>query len=47
MAKEDVKERRVKEQAQVDGPNPCIHCNEEPSIFLQIELPLCENDDIY
>jgi hypothetical protein len=31
----------------VDGPDHCIHCDEEPCVFTQIESRLCENDDYY
>jgi hypothetical protein len=31
----------------VDGPDHCIHCDEELCVFIQIELRLCENDKIY
>jgi hypothetical protein len=31
----------------VDGPDHCIHCNEDPCVFIQIETQLCENSKIY
>jgi hypothetical protein len=32
----------------VDGPDHCIHCDEDPScVFIQIESYLCENDEIH
>jgi hypothetical protein len=31
----------------VDGPDHCIHCDEEPCVFIQIESRLCENDEVY
>jgi hypothetical protein len=31
----------------VDGPDHCIHCDEESFVFIQIELRLCKNDKIY
>jgi hypothetical protein len=34
--KTERKERKAKKQATVDGPNHCIHCDEDPC-----------NDDIY
>ena len=37
----------MKKKAKVDGPNHCIHCNEDPCMFIQIELHLGENDAIY
>jgi hypothetical protein len=33
--------------AKVDRPDHCIHCNEDPYIFVQIELRLWENDTIH
>jgi hypothetical protein len=31
----------------VDGPYHCIHCDEDPCVFIQIESRLCEDDEIY
>jgi hypothetical protein len=31
----------------VDRPDHCIHCDEVPCVFIQIESRLCENDTIY
>jgi hypothetical protein len=31
----------------VDGPDHCIHCDEDPCVFIQIESRLCENDEMY
>jgi hypothetical protein len=31
----------------VDGPDHRIHCDEDPCVFIQIELHLCKNDKIY
>jgi hypothetical protein len=45
-----LKEEEVKEcskGAQVDGPDHCIHCDEDPCVFIQIESRLWENDTIY
>jgi hypothetical protein len=30
-----------------DGPDHCIHCDEDPCLFIQIEPRLWENDEIY
>jgi hypothetical protein len=40
-------ERISKKRAKVDGPDHCIHCDEDPCVFVQIESRLCENDTIY
>ncbi len=40
-------ERELKKRAKVDGPDYCIHCDEDPCVFLRIEARLCENDTIY
>jgi hypothetical protein len=40
-------ERIGKKRAKVDGPDHCIHCDEDPCFFVQIESRLCENDTIY
>jgi hypothetical protein len=37
----DEEERIGKKQAKVDGPDHCIHCDEDPCVFVQIELRLC------
>jgi hypothetical protein len=31
----------------VNAPDHCIHCDQEPCVFIQIESGLCENDSIY
>jgi hypothetical protein len=41
------KEKECTKQAKVDGPDHCIHCHEDPCVFIQIESCLCENDTIY
>jgi hypothetical protein len=43
----DEEERIGKKQAKVDGPDHCIHCDEDPCVFVQNESRLCENDTIY
>ncbi len=46
--KQEKKERkRLKKAKEIDGPNHCILCDEDPCAFVQIELRLTENDDIY
>jgi hypothetical protein len=30
----------------IDGPDHCIHCDEDPCVFIQIESLSCENDEI-
>jgi hypothetical protein len=47
MNENDEKERQVKKQAKVDGPDHCIHCDEDSCVFVQIGARLCENDTIY
>jgi hypothetical protein len=39
--------KKQKVRQLVDGPEHCIHCDEDPCVFVQIEMRLCENDDIY
>jgi hypothetical protein len=46
MKKERTMEQ-TKGKTQVNGPDYCIHCNEDPCVFVQIEVRLCENDAIY
>jgi hypothetical protein len=46
-AKEKFKKEKKGKKARVDGPHHCIHCDEDPCVFVQIEERLCENDDIY
>jgi hypothetical protein len=31
----------------VHGPDHCIHCDEEPCVFIRMESRLCENDEVY
>jgi hypothetical protein len=45
--KEQMKRKKQKVRQLVDGPEHCIHCDEDPCVFVQIEMRLCENDDIY
>jgi hypothetical protein len=40
-------ERIGKKRAKVDCPDHCIHCDEDPCLFVQIESRLCENNTIY
>mgnify|MGYP002809484209 CR=1 FL=1 len=47
MKVRDEKEREGKKRAKVDGPDHCIHCDEDPCIFVQIESRLFQNDLIY
>jgi hypothetical protein len=47
MKVKDKEERKMTKQMKVDGPDHCIHCDEDPCVFLQIESLLCENDTIY
>jgi hypothetical protein len=47
MKLKDLVERQMAIQAKVDGPGHCIGCDEDPYIFVQIELRLYENDTIY
>jgi hypothetical protein len=40
-------EASQKKLAKRDGPDNCVHCNEDPCVFIQIKSRLCENDTIY
>jgi hypothetical protein len=44
--KEQMKNQKEYLKKLVDGPDHCIHCDEEPCIFIQIVLRLCESDRI-
>jgi hypothetical protein len=35
-----------KKKAKVNGPNHCIHCDEDPHVFIQIEMHLTKNDHV-
>ena len=39
--------KATNQEEEVYEPNHCHHCDEDPCVFQQIELKLCENDDIY
>jgi hypothetical protein len=45
--REHVCKLEMKVNEVVDGPDHCIHCDEEPCVFIQIESRLCENDKVY
>jgi hypothetical protein len=45
--KEQMRKKREKVKQLEHGPDHCIHCDEDPCVFIQIEMCLCENDDIY
>jgi hypothetical protein len=45
--KEQTKKQKAKIKKLIDGPDHCIHCDEGPCVFIQIESRLCENDAIY
>jgi hypothetical protein len=45
--REHVCKLEMKVNKVVDGPDHCIHCDEEPCVFIQIESRLCENDKVY
>ena len=51
MEHEDSKKQKKKKKEKIykviDGPDHCIHCNEDPCVFIQIQLRLWENDKIY
>ena len=40
-------EVKCKTTEKVNGPDHCIHCDEDPCLFLQIESRLAENNAIY
>jgi hypothetical protein len=42
----DGKEKECTKQAKVDRPDHCIHCKEDPCVFIQIESCFCRNDTI-
>ena len=44
---EEKKEREGNRRAKKDRPYQCIHCNEDPCAFIQIETRLCASDKIY
>ena len=43
----EIGEEKKKKEKQVNGPEHCIHCDEDPCAFVQIESQLGENDTIY
>jgi hypothetical protein len=45
--KRQKKKRKDEVNKVVDGPDHCIHCDEDPCAFIQIESRLCENHEIY
>jgi Fe-S-cluster-containing dehydrogenase component len=45
--KKQMKRQKEKVKQLVDGPEQCIHCDKDPCDFIQIEMRLCKNDDIY
>jgi hypothetical protein len=45
--KQQMKRQTEKVKQLIDRPEHCIHCDEDPCVFLQIEMRLCENDNIY
>jgi hypothetical protein len=50
MEHEESKRQKNKKETvkkMIDGPDHCIHCDEDPCLFIQIELRLWENDEIY
>jgi hypothetical protein len=49
---EEERRRQMKKQKDevnklVDIPDHCIHCDDNPCVFIQIKLRLFENDEIY
>jgi hypothetical protein len=46
LEKEEETRKRMKVD-KVDSPYHCIHCDEDPCVFVQIESRLCANDEIY
>jgi hypothetical protein len=48
---EESKKQKKKQKETVnkmtDGQDHCIHCDEDPCVFIQIESRLCENNEIY
>jgi hypothetical protein len=47
LSKTEIKKRKGQVNRVVDGPDHCIHCDEDPCVFIQVESRLCENDEIY
>jgi hypothetical protein len=50
MEHEESKRQKKKKETvkkMIDGPDHCIHCDEDRCVFIQIESGLWENDKIY
>jgi hypothetical protein len=47
LCSERKKQRGEEVNKEVDGPDHCIHCDEDPCVFIQIESGLCKNNEIY
>jgi hypothetical protein len=45
--KQDRKDEKSEKRVRINGPDHCIHCDEDPCVFIQIEARLGENDAIY
>ena len=39
--------KRQKSTQKVNGPDHCIHCDDDPCVFVQVQSRLAENDAIY
>jgi hypothetical protein len=46
-SKKQKKKQKDEVNKVVDGPDHCIHGDEDPCVFVQIESRLCENNEIY
>ena len=45
--KKQVSRQAEKKNEFINEEEQCIHCDEDPCVFTQIEMRLCENDEIY
>jgi hypothetical protein len=46
IKRERPRRKKLHEMSKSRQPDHCIHCNEDPCLFVQIELCLCENNGI-
>jgi hypothetical protein len=45
--KKQVSRQTEKKNEFINEEEQCIHCDKDPCVFTQIEMRLCENDEIY
>ena len=46
-SKKQKKKQKETVKKTIDGPDHCIHCDEDPCVFIQIESRLWKNDEVY